>query len=63
MRRGKAGAIFNEMTVFRPYAEGDALRSDRSAGDRKRHRDKLRRSIRDNIADIIAEESIIGRDR
>ncbi len=51
------------MTVFRPYAEGDALRSDRSAGDRKRHRDKLRRSIRDNIADIIAEESIIGRDR
>ena len=51
------------MTVFRPYAQGDALRSDRSAGDRKRHRDKLRRSIRDNIADIIAEESIIGRDR
>ncbi len=51
------------MTVFRPYAEGDAHRSDRSAGDRKRHRDKLRRSIRDNIADIIAEESIIGRDR
>jgi len=51
------------MTVFRPYSEGDAIRSDRSAGDRKRHRDKLRRSIRDNIADIIAEESIIGRDR
>ena len=51
------------MTVFRPYAEGEAHRSDRSAGDRKRHRDKLRRSIRDNIADIIAEESIIGRDR
>ena len=51
------------MTVFRPYAQGDALRSDRSAGDRKRHRDKLRRSIRDNIADIISEESIIGRDR
>ena len=51
------------MTVFRPYASGDALRSDRSAGDRKRHRDKLRRSIRDNIADIISEESIIGRDR
>ncbi|MCB9944722.1 MAG: DUF444 family protein [Geminicoccaceae bacterium] len=51
------------MTVFRPYSEGDALRSDRSAGDRKRHRDKLRRSIRDNIADIISEEAIIGRDR
>src|SRR6478735_557721 len=50
-------------TVFRPYSESDALRSDRSAGDRKRHRDKLRRSLRENISDIIAEESIIGRDR
>jgi len=51
------------VTVFRPFSESDALRSDRSAGDRKRHREKLRRAIRDNIADIIAEESIIGRDR
>lgn len=50
-------------TVFRPYSESDALRSDRSAGDRKRHREKLRKSIRENIADVIAEESIIGRDR
>ncbi|MDX6749009.1 sporulation protein YhbH [Geminicoccaceae bacterium 1502E] len=50
-------------TVFRPYSESDALRSDRSAGDRKRHREKLRRSLRENIADIISEESIIGRDR
>ncbi len=48
-------------TVFRPYSESEALRSDRSAGDRKRHREKLRRAIRENIADIIAEESIIGR--
>ena len=51
------------MTVFRPYSESDALRSDRSAGDRKRHREKLRRALRENIADIIAEESIIGRSR
>ncbi|HFD15623.1 MAG TPA: DUF444 family protein, partial [Rhodospirillales bacterium] len=51
------------MTVFRPYSESDALRSDRSAGDRQRHREKLRRSLRENIADIIAEESIIGRTR
>ena len=50
-------------TIFRPYSESEALRSDRSAGDRKRHREKLRKSIRENIADIIAEESIIGRDR
>jgi uncharacterized sporulation protein YeaH/YhbH (DUF444 family) len=51
------------MAVFRPYSSSEALRSDRSAGDRQRHRDKLREAIRDNIADIISEESIIGRDK
>ena len=50
-------------TIFRPYASSDALRSDRSAGDRLRHRQKLREAIRDNIADIISDESIIGRDK
>src|SRR5260370_26777467 len=49
--------------IFRPYAPSDAERSDRSAGDRARHRLKVRESIRENIADIIAEESIIGKDR
>jgi len=47
-------------TVFRPYPSSDALRSDRSAGDRLRHRKKVRDAIRDNIADIVAEESVIG---
>ncbi|MBI2349997.1 MAG: sporulation protein YhbH, partial [Deltaproteobacteria bacterium] len=37
--------------------------SDRSAGDRLRHRQKVHEAIRHNIADIIAEESIIGKDR
>ncbi|HQU16453.1 MAG: sporulation protein YhbH [Chromatiales bacterium 21-64-14] len=50
-------------TVFRPYSESDALRSDRSAGDRLRHRHKVRDAIRKNIADIVAEESIIGQSR
>jgi sporulation protein YhbH len=50
-------------SIFRPFVPADAERSDRSAGDRARHRLKLRESIRDNIADIIAEESIIGKDR
>lgn len=50
-------------TVFQPYSESDALRSDRSAGDRLRHRQKVRQAIRDNITDIIAEESIIGQSR
>jgi sporulation protein YhbH len=50
-------------TIFRPYKASDAEHSDRSVGDRMRHREKVRQSIRENIADIIAEESIIGRDR
>jgi hypothetical protein len=50
-------------SVFRPFERSDAERSDRSAGDRARHRIKVRESIRENIADIIAEESIIGKDR
>ena len=45
--------------VFRPKREAPA---DRSAADRLRHRQKIRSSIRENIADVIAEESIIGRD-
>src|SRR5438552_17831766 len=50
-------------SIFRPFSPSDAERSDRSAGDRARHRLKVRESIRENIADIIAEESIIGKDR
>lgn len=49
-------------TIFRPYTPS-TQRSDRSARARIRHRTKLKDTIRDNIADIIAEESIIGRDR
>lgn len=50
-------------TIFRSYDRASAERSDRSAGDRLRHRQKVREAIRQNIADIIAEESIIGKDR
>lgn len=50
-------------TIFRAYRQSEAERSDRTAGDRLRHRQKVRESIRENIADIIAEESIIGKDR
>ncbi len=47
------------MTVFRPYSGSEGLRSDRSAGDRLRHRQKVREAIRENVADIIAEEAIL----
>ena len=50
-------------TIFRPYSSSDSLRSNRSAGDRQRHRQKVRESIRNNIADVLAEESIIGKDK
>lgn len=49
-------------TIFRPHSSDDK-RSDRSASDRSRHRQKIRESIRGNIADILSEESIIGRDK
>ena len=49
-------------TIFRPY-QPSTQRSDRSARDRLRHRQKVKNSIRDNIADIIADESIIGRNQ
>jgi len=50
-------------TIFREYRISDAERSDRSAGDRLRHREKVRESIRENISDISAEESIIGKNK
>src|ERR671923_182737 len=52
----------NLPTIFRSYNSSSGQRSDRSAGDRLRHRQKVREAIRNNIADIIAEESIIGKD-
>ena len=50
-------------TIFRSNQPSSAEHSDRSAGDRLRHRQKVREAIRQSIADIIAEESIIGKDR
>ena len=49
-------------SIFRPYTPS-SQRSDRSARDRLRHREKIKDTIRQNIGDILAEESIIGRDR
>ena len=49
-------------SVFRSYQNSNQ-RSDRSARDRMRHRDKIKQSIRDNIGSIIADESIIGKSK
>ena len=56
------GAGRTAETIFRPFNPSSGQRSDRTAGDRLRHRQKVREAIRNNIADIIAEESIIGKD-
>ena len=48
------------MGIFRAlHRETDTV-SDRSAGDRKRHRDKVRQAIKEHLGTIIAEEAIIG---
>jgi sporulation protein YhbH len=60
----KAGKKERPMaTVFQPYNPNDALGADRSSGDRQRHRRKVRAAIRDNIADLISEQSIIGQSK
>lgn len=45
------------MAIFREF---DAGRSERSAEDRRRHKELVEESIKKNIGNIISEESIIG---
>ena len=48
------------MAIFREYDSGGR---DRSAEDRRRHRQLLEESIKKNLGSIIAEESIIGKSK
>ena len=48
------------MAIFREFTP---QKRDRAAGDRSRHKDLVKKKIREGIADIIAEESIIGKSR
>lgn len=48
------------MAIFRDYESGGR---DRSAEDRRRHRQLVEESIKKNVGSIIAEESIIGKSR
>lgn len=45
------------------FQDGGYGQSDRSAWDRKRHRQLVEEAIRKNMGDIIAEESIIGQSK
>ena len=46
------------MTIFKKHKSI----ADRSATDRRRHKKKIEKAIKEGIHDIIAEESIIGKD-
>jgi hypothetical protein len=50
----------NTMAIFR---EGDSGGWDRSAEDRRRHRQLVEESIKKNLGNIIADESIIGQSK
>ena len=45
------------MAIFKDYRPAD---HDRSIEDRRRHKQLVEKSIRDNLGDILSEESIIG---
>jgi sporulation protein YhbH len=46
------------MSVFRNHKTS----GDRSASDRSRHKEKIKKAIRDGVYDIVSNESIIGQD-
>lgn len=46
------------MSVFREHKST----ADRSAADRKRHKQKIDKALKEGIRDVVAEESIIGQD-
>lgn len=48
------------MAVFRKHSE---QKRDRSARDRSRHKELVREKVKQGIADIVAEESIIGKSK
>ncbi len=47
------------MAIFRDQAENQ-VEHDRSIEDRRRHRQLVEKSIKENLGDILSEESIIG---
>jgi len=46
------------MSIFKEHKTS----ADRSATDRRRHKQKIEKAIRDGIHDVVADESIIGQD-
>ena len=44
------------MSIFKKHNTN----ADRSASDRRRHKEKIEKAIKEGVYDIVAEESIIG---
>ena len=47
------------MAIFRDNSD-NPIEHDRSIEDRRRHRQLVEKSIKENIGDILSEESIVG---
>ena len=47
------------MAIFRNYTD-KSISHDRSIEDRRRHRQLVEKSIKENLGDILSEESIVG---
>lgn len=47
------------MAIFRDYTK-NSIDHDRSIEDRRRHRQLVEKSIKENLGDILSEESIVG---
>ncbi|URZ01842.1 sporulation protein YhbH [Clostridium felsineum] len=47
------------MAIFRDYSI-NPTEHDRTIGDRRRHKELVEKAIKDNLADVVSEESIIG---
>lgn len=47
------------MAIFRDYSENQ-VEHDRAIEDRRRHRQLVEKSIKENLGDILSEENIIG---
>ena len=50
------------MGLFRDRSD-NVVDHDRSIEDRRRHRQLVEKSIKDNLGDILSEESIIGEEK
>jgi sporulation protein YhbH len=48
-------------SIFRDFDPKRSFQTDRSAYDRARHKYRVRQAIKDNLGEVVAEESLIGK--